>query len=101
MIPMLTSENGTGEQLLVYQDLCTGLQGKAFLPDCLAPVFHALSNNTYGANLMGAGSGGFILGVLRGGCTREAALEEARAALCSSPDAQAVVLSLEEVELVV
>ena len=33
---------------------------------------------TYGANLMGAGSGGFILGVLRDGCSREMALEAVR-----------------------
>ena len=34
------------------------------------PVFEALSHVTYGANLMGAGSGGFILGVLKDGCSR-------------------------------
>ena len=65
-----------GEQLLVYRSLCTGLQGAAFLPDCLAPVFDALDSGgvageglMYGSNLMGAGSGGFVLGVLKEGCT--------------------------------
>ena len=44
-------------------------------------TFDALSSKTYGANLMGAGSGGFILAVLKAGETRQVALEAACAAV--------------------
>ena len=51
---------------------------------------------------MGAGSGGFILGVLKAGCSREDALEAAQLALRGTrDDALGVALSLEQVELVV
>ena len=96
-----------GEQLLVYRSLCTGLQGAAFLPDCLAPVFDALDSGgvageglMYGSNLMGAGSGGFVLGVLKEGCTGEAVLEAAQSAVLRSGNASCVSLSLEAVDLV-
>jgi hypothetical protein len=40
-------------------------------------TFEALASKTYGANLMGAGSGGFILAVLKAGVSRQVALEAA------------------------
>ncbi|EKX35314.1 hypothetical protein GUITHDRAFT_146616 [Guillardia theta CCMP2712] len=63
-----------GEELERYREHCEGLQGSTFMPESLRPIFAAMAGYTYGANLMGAGNGGFIVGVVKAGRNKEEVL---------------------------
>ena len=86
-----------GKQLSVYRKCCEGLEGKNFMPESIAKVVEAIQSATYGCNLMGAGSGGFLLAVRKDNSTREDILSISTSASSSSPDLK---LSLTNISIV-
>ena len=100
----LEDRNGTekaialiGQQLSVYRKCCEGLEGNNFLPESIAKVVHALQPATYGCNLMGAGSGGFLLAVRKENWTREEILTISSSVASTCPDLK---LTLTDVNIV-
>ena len=75
-----------GKELSVYRKCCEGLEGNNFLPESIAKVVEAIQPATYGCNLMGAGSGGFLLAVRKENSTREEILSISASASSSCPD---------------
>ena len=86
-----------GQQLSVYRKCCEGLEGNNFLPDCIAKIVDALQAATYGCNLMGAGSGGFLLSVRKENWNGEEILAISTSVVSSCPDLE---LTLTKVDIV-
>ena len=86
-----------GQQLSVYRKCCEGLEGNNFLPDSIAKVVDALQVATYGCNLMGAGSSGFLLCVRKENWNREEIFALSTSVASSCPDLD---LTLTEVDIV-
>jgi mevalonate kinase len=64
-----------GDELNFYKKCCVRLQGKGFLPDDIAWVVEMMERDCYGVNLMGAGNGGFLVGIMKPQASREAILK--------------------------
>jgi len=93
-----------GGELRTYKNCCVRLQGKGFLPDDIGFVIDTLDQSyCYGVNLMGAGNGGFLVGVLKEGVSKIEVIkkvEEAQRRREKSADhVENLTFSLAEVEV--